>query len=139
MDDLERTFPGRELSRRDFLKLSGIILAGLSLNWGCGKPLSQDRELAPDVFRLEKPPPPTGEAVASIVRSKDIAYSVKRAIELAGGLGEIKQGDRVVIKPNMTTGYAAAARVTTHPEVLRAVIRAVKEKGRSAARSCPRC
>jgi uncharacterized protein (DUF362 family) len=53
---------------------------------------------------------------------------VNRAIELAGGLGKIRSGDTVVIKPNLTTGYQLATRVTTHPEVLRAVVRAVKQK-----------
>ena len=53
---------------------------------------------------------------------------VNRAIELAGGLDEIRNGDTVVIKPNLTTGYSLPSRVTTHPEVLRAVIRAVKAR-----------
>ena len=63
-----------------------------------------------------------------IVRKSDIGTTVNRAIELAGGLDEIRNGDTVVIKPNLTTGYTLSTRVTTHPEVLRTVIRAVKAR-----------
>ncbi len=128
MDGPERLFQVEGISCRDFLKISGVAIASLSLPLGCGSNRVQDEGWAQDVFRLEKPPPPTGEGMVSIVRSQDIRSSVNRAMEMAGGIEEIKHGDRVVINPNMTTAYAAATRVTTHPEVLRAVIKAVKER-----------
>jgi uncharacterized protein (DUF362 family) len=48
--------------------------------------------------------------------------ATRDAIELAGGLDVIKGGDKVCIKPNLTT---ASAVTTTNPQVLRAVIQAV--------------
>lgn len=53
--------------------------------------------------------------------------------EVLAGLGGmsafIKLGDRVLVKPNMLEGLPPDKAVTTHPEVLRAVIRQVKNTG----------
>ncbi len=81
-----------------------------------------------DVVRLGLPDAPRGDITAAIVGQGDIAGMVGRAIEMAGGLSEIRQGDTVAIKPNLTTAASLDTRVTTHPEVLRAVIRAVKTR-----------
>lgn len=64
--------------------------------------------------------------------SRSIEQGVREAVEAAGGLDEIEPGQRVVIKPNMvapTDGRLNEGRLTTNPEVLRAVIRLVKERG----------
>src|SRR5512143_1762592 len=61
---------------------------------------------------------------------KDAASSVSRAVALVGGMGSfVKPGSRVLIKPNMLAGKAPEKAVTTHPEVVRATIRPVKEVG----------
>ena len=53
--------------------------------------------------------------------------------EVLAGLGGmsafIRPGDRVLIKPNMLEGLPPAKAVTTHPEVVRGVIRAVRAAG----------
>lgn len=59
-----------------------------------------------------------------ITRNADINKAVKTAIELAGGLKAIKQGDTVVIKPNIT-GYTTD--YCTHPEVIVGIIKAVSD------------
>lgn len=65
----------------------------------------------------------------AVVRKKDIGEMTLKAIHLAGGLDEIQEGETVVIKPNLVTSSDVLGnRVTTHPEVLRAVIWAVKER-----------
>ena len=132
LHDLESLWPAKGLSRRTFLKISGVAIAGLALPVGCSSSQRPQEEYVDEVARLMKPPVPIGAATVGIVGYGDIEAKVKRAIELAGGLNEIQSGDTVVIKPNLTTGYTLATRVTTHPEVLRAVIRAVKERTEAA-------
>ncbi|SEP14098.1 DUF362 domain-containing protein [Propionispora vibrioides] len=47
-----------------------------------------------------------------------------------GGMSQfIQPGDRVLVKPNMLEAVEKGLCVTTHPEVVRAVIRSVKEAG----------
>jgi len=121
-----------KISKKRFLKLSGLALGALACSAGCGREESREFSDWKPLPVLRKPPPPKGDVVVSVVRSESrsesIIQAVERAIELAGGLDEIKSGDTVMIKPNLTTGYAVATRVTTHPELLRGVIRAVKKR-----------
>lgn len=69
----------------------------------------------------------------SIVRCgdyKDVGRSVERSVALIGGMDRfVKPGAKVLIKPNMLAGKAPEKAVTTHPEVVRAVIRLVKSAG----------
>jgi len=59
-----------------------------------------------------------------------IAGSIDAAIALLGGLEKFVQaGDRVLLKPNMLEGLPSECAVTTHPEVVRAMIRQVKSLG----------
>ena len=54
-------------------------------------------------------------------------------MDLLGGMGAfVHRGDRVLIKPNLLKAAAPEAAVTTHPEVVRAVIRLVHEAGGTA-------
>ena len=125
--DVEKLFAAGGMSRRDFLRISGLAVALAALPFGCGKAGGGEGYADPYV-RLSMPPAPSGDATVGVVGGGDIAAMVERAIELAGGLDEIRSGDTVVIKPNLTTGYTFNVRVTTHPEVLRAVIGAVRER-----------
>ena len=76
----------------------------------------------------------TASAV-SIVRCTEydrklIFAAVKQAVDLLGGMHTfVKPGERVLIKPNLLKGKAPEAAVTTHPEIVRAVIRLVREAG----------
>ena len=59
--------------------------------------------------------------------------AVSRSIELLGGIGSfIKPGERVLIKPNLLKGRPPDDAVTTHPEIVRAVIRLVRQAGATA-------
>ena len=88
------------------------------------------------------PSPPTRKypempraTVALAGSQKSIEKAVREAVAAAGGLAEIEKGQRVVIKPNMVSpsnGGMKIGRTTTHPEVIRAVIRLVKERGAQA-------
>lgn len=59
-----------------------------------------------------------------------VGQATEEAINLLGGIANfIKSGDKVLIKPNMLEGVPSEKAVTTHPEVVRAIIRQVKAAG----------
>lgn len=56
--------------------------------------------------------------------------AINRAVGLLGGMRVfVKPGERVLIKPNLLKASPPEAAVTTHPEIVRAVIRLVREAG----------
>ncbi len=58
---------------------------------------------------------------------KELVYkAVKKAIDLIGGL-KIKRNSKVLIKPNLLRPRHPKWQVTTHPEVIRAIIRILKQ------------
>jgi uncharacterized protein (DUF362 family) len=65
----------------------------------------------------------------SIVRCPDydqkiIMSSVRRAVDLVGGIHAfVNSGERILLKPNLLKARPPDAAVTTHPEIVRAVIR----------------
>jgi uncharacterized protein (DUF362 family)/Pyruvate/2-oxoacid:ferredoxin oxidoreductase delta subunit len=62
-----------------------------------------------------------------------VEQAVRRAVDLLGGISLfVKPGDRVLIKPNLLKACPPSGAVTTHPEILRAVIRLVREAGGKA-------
>ncbi len=59
-----------------------------------------------------------------LVQGEDRTSMVRRAVEALGGMGRfVKKGERVLVKPNV--GFATPPRVgaTTHPDVVREVVR----------------
>ena len=61
---------------------------------------------------------------------ESVAAGIGQALDLVGGLERfVQSGDRVLLKPNLLEGVSVECAVTTHPEVLRAVIRQVKALG----------
>jgi len=71
----------------------------------------------------------------SVVRCTDYGrevtmLAIRRAVDMLGGMKKfVKSGDRVLIKPNLLKAASPDSAVTTHPEVVRAVIRLVRECG----------
>ena len=60
----------------------------------------------------------------------NIAGCIDAALRLLGGMNQFVQaGDRVLLKPNMLEGMPSECAITTHPEVVRAMIRQVKTLG----------
>lgn len=56
--------------------------------------------------------------------------AVRKAVELLGGIDRfVRPGMRILIKPNLLFGLAPERCVTTHPEVVKAVVKLVKEAG----------
>ncbi len=55
---------------------------------------------------------------------------IKEAVGLLGGMGRfVKAGERILLKPNLLAPKPPEAAVTTHPSVVRALIRLVREAG----------
>ena len=59
-----------------------------------------------------------------------VFVAVRKSIDSLGGMrGFVASGERILVKPNMLSARAPDEAVTTHPEVLRAVIKMIKECG----------
>ncbi|HBG47188.1 MAG TPA: (4Fe-4S)-binding protein [Deltaproteobacteria bacterium] len=59
-----------------------------------------------------------------------VEASVTEAVTLLGGIaGLVKRGERILVKPNLLAAKPPEAAVTTHPEVVRAVLILIKEAG----------
>jgi uncharacterized protein (DUF362 family)/Pyruvate/2-oxoacid:ferredoxin oxidoreductase delta subunit len=71
----------------------------------------------------------------TIVRCKgyeqeNVYQKVKESVDLLGGMGRfIKDGDRVLLKPNLLSAKPKEKAVTTHPSFISAVARLVQEAG----------
>lgn len=66
----------------------------------------------------------------SIIRGSDRVKNVDKAIELLGGIKRfIKEGDRVLIKPNIAFASPAMLGATTHPELIAEVARLCYSQG----------
>lgn len=75
--------------------------------------------------------------MVSIVRcqtyeEEEVLKALKKSIDLIGGIRRfVKEGDRVLLKPNLLYGKAPEKGVTTHPTLLRGMIKIVQEAGGS--------
>ncbi len=66
----------------------------------------------------------------SSYRREEVYAAVKDCVDLLGGMEVfIKPGESVLIKPNLLSARPPEECITTHPEVLRAVIKLVKKAG----------
>ncbi len=103
--------------RRQFLRHagSGALAAGLSSQLLLPRLTFGDEAAAP------------GAADVGIARGSNMEEAVRKAVELAGGMDFITEGQTVLIKPNVTG--AVKNPTTTSPEVLYAVIKLAAEKG----------
>jgi uncharacterized protein (DUF362 family)/Pyruvate/2-oxoacid:ferredoxin oxidoreductase delta subunit len=71
----------------------------------------------------------------SIVRCQnydeaEVLKRLRQSIDLIGGIGNfVRKGDRVLLKPNLLHGKAPEKAVTTHPSIVKGIIRIVREAG----------
>ncbi|MEW6203628.1 MAG: DUF362 domain-containing protein [bacterium] len=64
---------------------------------------------------------------------EDVEKSVRMCFELLDGAAKvIKPGMKVLLKPNLLVGSPPERAINTHPEIVRAVIRWLKDKGAKA-------
>jgi uncharacterized protein (DUF362 family)/Pyruvate/2-oxoacid:ferredoxin oxidoreductase delta subunit len=77
----------------------------------------------------------TVKSKVSIVRCQNYAEAevlkrLRQSIDLIGGIGNfVRKGDRVLLKPNLLYGKAPEKAVTTHPSIVKGIIRIVREAG----------
>src|SRR5512143_1445280 len=63
-------------------------------------------------------------------QDETVLDAVRKGINLLGGIsGFVKAGERIVMKPNVLIGSDPAKSVTTHPAVLTAVGKMLREAG----------
>jgi uncharacterized protein (DUF362 family) len=99
--------------RRRFLQTAGALALGAGLK--------------PQLLWGRDTPSTPAKADVGIARGSSMHDAVKKAVELAGGMAFIKEGQTVLIKPNVTG--ALVSPTTTEPEVLYAVIKLVAAQG----------
>jgi uncharacterized protein (DUF362 family) len=109
-------------NRREFLKLAGASAVGAGLAPG----LLANTQQAPAI-----------KSVVGIAKSPSIATAVSQAVEMAGGMGFIKPGQRVLIKPNQVADIPHP--FTTNPEVLYEVAKLCAEAGSETIFISDRC
>jgi len=121
------------LSRRDFLRISGLVAAGLLT--------SRCQSQQPTPIASIPPNSPKPSVAIGKVQTYDrtaIESQVQTLIDQLGGLGSVvKPGDSVAIKTNLTGGVSsgllngipAEESYVTHPEVVRALVKQVKAAG----------
>ncbi len=124
------------LPRRDFLRGVGTAsLLAAGAGWATLSLHDPDGERGKPKTKLLRLPE-GGFAVApsatlptmGIARGQSVDEMVRAAVDLIGGIGRfVSRGDVVVIKPNVAFERAAALGATTNPDVLRAMIRLVRE------------
>jgi len=95
------------MQRREFIKLSAGAALGVLL-----------------------PPPLWGKEPDAIVARGDPEKTVRAAVEALGGMGSIvRPGDTVLVKPNISFARPPEWAATTHPLVIREVVRMCLEAG----------
>ena len=102
-----------EMSRRDFLKMTGIAF-GTGALVGMGP------------FARRASATVQGTVAVGVARGETVGSAVRKAVELAGGMNFIESGQTVLIKPNVNRGDPYPA--STNPEVLYEVIKLVWER-----------
>jgi uncharacterized protein (DUF362 family) len=126
------------MQRRDFVRRAAVLFgaSGVASFAGCtkevergvytGPPVSQGATGAQRLGRFRPGAIETGVDVA-IARNRKPAELVRAALQPLGGIESfVKQGDAVVIKPNLGFAMPPGSGATTHPEVLAEVISLVK-------------
>ena len=121
------------ISRREFLRMSGAIAAGMLIA-GCQPKLLELTEIP----ETEQPRASVAIGKARNYDRAGIEHQVNLLIDQLGGLGDVvTPGDSVAIKTNLTGGISSGRlnrlppeeSFITHPEVVRALAKAVIAAG----------
>lgn len=110
--------PGFGLTRREFLKITGLAAASLALlEVGCS-PQNQ----AP--IPTQAPGPTGNQAYLAVAHGEDPAAIVKAALASLGGIERfVKSGQDVIIKPNICVDYHTPEyAATTNPVVVATLV-----------------
>ncbi|MFQ5897758.1 MAG: DUF362 domain-containing protein [Candidatus Methylomirabilia bacterium] len=123
------------LTRRTFLTLAGLGALGITTP-ACRRMLwqilfSPEATPSPPPVPASNPFKSAGKSLVAMVHGKDVEATVRRAVELIGGIERLGlRGRRTLLKPNVVSGEPPPA--TTDPRVVRAVARLAREAGVSS-------
>ncbi len=108
------------MKRRDFFRTTLFGAAAF-----------QAARLAPWVTPAHAAPlSPAVDPTLAVVKGQDIAATVRAAVDALGGIDAfVKPGDIVFLKPNMSFPNPPEWGSTTHPDVIRTVVRLCEEAG----------
>jgi uncharacterized protein (DUF362 family) len=110
------------LTRREFLKLTGIAAASLALlETGCS---TQGQKTTGPAAQRQVPTPTGGQAYLAVAHGEDPAAIVKAALASLGGMERfVKKGQDVIIKPNICVDYHPPEyAATTNPVVVATLV-----------------
>lgn len=110
----------RNMSRRDFVMMSGGVLGGLGVIGALGSRLGAETMLNGEEKTKEMP-----KTRVALVRANDRKMGVKKAIELLA-IAPCK-GKDVLVKPNFNTSDPTPG--STHNDTLRGLLAFIKEMG----------
>jgi uncharacterized protein (DUF362 family) len=111
---------GTDLTRRQFTRL--LAAAGLGLGLAsCG---GQAQQETPPEMRRQPPAPTREQAYLAVARGDDPRAITATALAAIGGIERfIKQGDDVIVKPNICTDYRTYEYgATTNPQVVATLV-----------------
>ena len=84
---------------------------------------------------MERPNKNNAISTVSLVKCQtyeisNVETAIEKALELIGGIGNyVRSGSNVLLKINLLTGDVPEKAVTTHPAIVRAMIRQVRKVG----------
>lgn len=68
--------------------------------------------------------------MVSVTKSANVSYAVRKAVELCGGLNQlVKEGDTVLLKPNVKNPSPPGYSIVTDPRVVAVLVDMAKEAG----------
>lgn len=120
-----------KLTRRSFLTLAG--LAALSITTPACRQMLRQILLSPEATPAPPPPPignpfrAGGKSLVAMVHGRDVPATVRRAVELIGGIERLGLKGPTLVKPNVVSGEPPPA--TTDPQVVKAVAELARAAG----------
>ena len=104
--------------RRDFIKTGIALTSGLYVNGLFARPL------------INKNPSPGDIPTLAVVKNGSPAVNVRKAVDLLGGISRfVKQGDNVLVKPNMAWDRTPEQAANTNPSVMAELVKMCYEAG----------
>ena len=108
------------MDRREFIGQVAAWSAGVSL----ATPLFDVRSIVAAESK------PAGGSLLSVAKGKDYGALVDRVMKPLGGMGAfVKEGARVVVKPNIGWDRSPEQGANTHPDVVKAIVRQCLDAG----------
>jgi len=109
------------MDRRDFLKQVAV--------WSTGAAVAPMFDIR-SIVAAEAAAAAKAQTVLSVMKGKDIAAMVAKAVEALGGISAfVKKDSRVVIKPNIGWDRKPEQAGNTNPEVVKAVVKLALDAG----------